>query len=98
MAHNTRTAKPVSIKDIAALANVSHSTVSRALNGSSRVSAETSERIRRLAEEAGYTGSAIARSLATRRSKTIGVVVTTIADPFAAGIVTGIEEVAGNSG
>jgi DNA-binding LacI/PurR family transcriptional regulator len=56
------------------------------------------EKIRRIAEEAGYRGSAIARSLATRRTETIGVVVTTIADPFAAGVVSGIEEVAGNRG
>jgi DNA-binding LacI/PurR family transcriptional regulator len=90
--------KPISIKDVAAAAGVSHSTVSRALNNSPRVSQETSERIRRIAEEAGYSGSAIARSLATRRTKTIGVVVTTIADPFAAGIVIGIEEIAGNNG
>jgi DNA-binding LacI/PurR family transcriptional regulator len=72
--------------------------VSRALNNSPRVSQETSDRIRRIAEDAGYSGSAIARSLATRRTKTIGVVVTTIGDPFAAGIVIGIEEIAGNNG
>jgi DNA-binding LacI/PurR family transcriptional regulator len=90
--------KPISIKDVAATAGVSHSTVSRALNNSPRVSQATSERIRRIAAEAGYSGSAIARSLATQRTKTIGVVVTTIADPFAAGIVIGIEEIAGNNG
>ena len=56
------------------------------------------ERIRRIAEESGYRGSAIARSLATRRTKTIGVVVTTIADLFAAGVVSGIERVAGDHG
>ena len=98
MPDKTRTPGPISIKDIAVAAGVSHSTVSRALNNSPRVSPETSERIRRIADEAGYSGSAIARSLATRRSKTIGVVVTTIADPFAAGVVTGIEEIAGDNG
>lgn len=91
-------AKPVSIKDIARSAKVSHSTVSRALNNSSRVKSDTVDRIRRIAEESGYRGSAIARSLATRRTKTIGVVVTTIADLFAAGVVSGIETVAGNHG
>jgi DNA-binding LacI/PurR family transcriptional regulator len=92
------TANPVSIKDIARSAKVSHSTVSRALNNNPRVKSETVERIRRIAEEAGYRGSAIARSLATRRTKTIGVVVTTIADLFAAGVVNGIETVAGDHG
>ena len=89
---------PVSIKDIARSANVSHSTVSRALNNSPRVKSETVEKIRQIAEESGYRGSAIARSLATRRTRTIGVVVTTIADLFAAGVVSGIETVAGDHG
>jgi DNA-binding LacI/PurR family transcriptional regulator len=88
----------VSIKDIARSAKVSHSTVSRALNNNPRVKSETVERIRRIAEQYGYRGSAIARSLATSRSMTIGVVVTTIADLFAAGVVSGIETVAGDHG
>ncbi|MBI3678933.1 MAG: LacI family DNA-binding transcriptional regulator [Acidobacteria bacterium] len=86
------------IKDIARLAEVSHSTVSRALRNSPLVKAETAERIRRIVEEFGYRPSAIARSLATRRTKTIGVVVTTIADLFVAGVVTGIEDVASDHG
>jgi DNA-binding LacI/PurR family transcriptional regulator len=96
----TRAAKPasVSVKDIARLAQVSHSTVSRALNNSPRVNPETIERIKRIAEESGYRASAVARSLATRRTRTVGVVVTTIADLFAAGVVAGIEEVASDHG
>jgi DNA-binding LacI/PurR family transcriptional regulator len=90
--------KPISIKDIARSAKVSHSTVSRALNNNPRVKSATVAKIRRIAEEAGYRGSAIARGLATRRTKTIGVVVTTIADLFAAGVVSGIESVAGDHG
>lgn len=98
MSQISKRAKPISIKDIARRANVSHSTVSRALSNNPRVKSETMEKIRQIAEESGYRGSAIARSLATRRTKTVGVVVTTIADPFAAGVVSGIEEVAGNHG
>ncbi len=60
--------------------------------------AETVARIRRIAEEHGYHASAIGRSLATSRTFTIGVVVTTIADLFSAGILSGIEEVAGDHG
>jgi DNA-binding LacI/PurR family transcriptional regulator len=84
----------VSIKDIARAAGVSHSTVSRALADSPLVNPETKARIQQLAREMGYAPSAIARAMATRRTRTIGLVVTTIADPFIAEIVRGIEETA----
>jgi LacI family repressor for deo operon, udp, cdd, tsx, nupC, and nupG len=84
----------VSIKDIARIAGVSHSTVSRALSDSSLVREETKARIRRLAEEMGYSPSAIARGLVTQRTRTIGLVVTSIADPFWAEVVGGVEEAA----
>jgi len=83
-----------SIKDIARLAGVSHSTVSRALRNSPLISSETTALIHRIAHEAGYTPSAAARSLVTRRTAAIGVVVTTIADPFAAEVVAGVEDAA----
>jgi DNA-binding LacI/PurR family transcriptional regulator len=86
--------KPASIKDVARLAGVAHSTVSRALRNSPLVNRETTETIQRIASEMGYRTSAAARSLVTRRSDTIGVVVTNIADPFIAGVVSGIEETA----
>ena len=86
----------VSIKDIARAAGVSHSTVSRALTDSSLVKDETKGRIRRLADEMGYTPSAIARSLVRQRTETIGVVVSTVADPFVSEVVRGIEETAFN--
>lgn len=84
----------VSIKDIARAAGVSHSTVSRALAGSALVRPQTRVRIQRLAQEMGYTPSAIARSLVRQRTETIGVVVSTVADPFVAEVVRGIEETA----
>ncbi len=84
----------VSIKDIARAAHVSHSTVSRALRDSPLVNAETRELIQRIAAEQGYTVSAVARSLVTRRTNTIGVVVTSIADPFVGEVVGGVEELA----
>ncbi len=85
---------PVSIKDIARLAGVSHSTVSRALRKSPLISSETSERVQQIAAREGYTPSALARGLVTNRSEAIGVVVTSIADPFNGEVVAGIEEVA----
>ena len=80
------------------MAGVTHSTVSRALRNSPLVNRETVEKIQRIAREAGYRTSAAARSLVTRRSDTIGVVVTNIADPFVAGVVSGIEETADQHG
>ncbi len=80
------------------MAGVTHSTVSRALHNSPLINRETVERIQRIAAEAGYCSSAAARSLVTRRSDTVGVVVTNIADPFVAGVVSGIEETADQHG
>src|SRR5438034_7241411 len=88
----------VSIKDIARAANVSHPTVSRALSYSPLVKDETAERIREIAASLGYRPSAIARSLATKKTKTIGVVVTNIADPFIADVISGVEEEANEHG
>ena len=87
-----------SIKDIARLARVSHPTVSRALQNSPLVNAKTAERIRRIAKESGYRASAIARGLVTRRTRTIGLVVTSIADPFTSEVVSGIEQAANDHG
>jgi DNA-binding LacI/PurR family transcriptional regulator len=88
----------VSIKDIAKAAGVSHSTVSRAMSDSPLVSDETKARIQRLAKEMGYSPNSLARSLVTRQTYTVGVVVTTIADPFIATVVQGIEATAQDHG
>lgn len=84
----------ISIEDIARTAGVSHSTVSRALRDSSLISVEVRERIQGLAREMGYTPNAIAQSLQTRQTGTIGLVVTSIADPFWGDVMKGVEEVA----
>jgi DNA-binding LacI/PurR family transcriptional regulator len=93
-----RSQRQLSIKDIARIARVSHPTVSRALQNSPLVNAKTAERIRRIADEAGYRASAVARGLVTRRTRTIGLVVTTVADPFASEVVCGIEQTANDHG
>jgi DNA-binding LacI/PurR family transcriptional regulator len=87
-----------SIKDIARLARVSHPTVSRALQNSPLVNAKTAEKIRRIARESGYRASAVARGLVTRRTRTIGLAVTTVADPFTGQVVSGIEQAASDHG
>ncbi|HSR31624.1 MAG TPA: LacI family DNA-binding transcriptional regulator [Anaerolineae bacterium] len=89
---------PVSIKDIAQAANVTPGTVSRALRDSPRVHPETKERIQRLAKELGYTPDAQARSLVMGQTQTIGVVVTTLTDPFIGSVVQTIESTAHDHG
>lgn len=86
------------IKDIARRTGVSHSTVSRALRGDPLISAETAERIRQAAQEMTYLPSAAARSLKTNRSLVMGVIVSSIDDPFFSEIVFGIENVAQQAG
>lgn len=93
-----RDASPVSIKDIARALGISHSTVSRALRDSPLVRAETVSEIKEKAYALGYRPSAVARSLVTRETRTIGIVVTTVADPFHGEVVTGIEESAAAAG
>ena len=76
--NSQRTLHKPSIKDIARLAHVSHPTVSRALHNSPLVNKRTAERIRKIADDSGYRASAVARGLVTRRTRTIGLVVTTV--------------------
>jgi DNA-binding LacI/PurR family transcriptional regulator len=88
----------VSIKDVARAAGVSHSTVSRALSHSPLIPEPTRRRVERVAKKLGYSPNAIARGLVTRQTCAIGVIVTSIADPFVAEIVRGIEQLAGDHG
>ncbi len=84
----------LTIKDIARMANVSHTTVSRALNNKSRIRNETKERILALAREQNYRPNFIARSLVMKRTKTLGLVITTISNPFYIELAQGIETTA----
>lgn len=70
-----RASSPLRMSDIARIAGVSAQTVSRALNNSGRISAETRERILRVVDEAGYRRNAAARTLVNRRSGIIGIIV-----------------------
>jgi len=89
---------PITIKDIAKKAGVSHATVSRALRNSSLISVATTDRIRQIAVDVGYQPSAAARSLKTNRSQVLGVIVSSIADPFFSEILYGIEDCAQGGG
>lgn len=82
----------VSIKDIAEVAGVSAPTVSRALQGNGRMSEQTRQQILTVAQQLGYTPSLVARGLVTQRSHSVGLVVTSFADPFHSEVVQGVEE------
>jgi len=64
----------ITIKDIAKAANVSYSTVSRALKNSSKISAKTTEKIRRIAKQLNYIPNAVARELSSQKTTTVGFV------------------------
>ena len=72
----------VTSKDIARKLKISQSTVSRALRGDPRVAPETTARVLEAARQMNYTPNLAARSLITRRTGTIGVVVGDITNPF----------------
>ena len=85
----------VTLADVARRSGFSVSTVSIVLNEaplSRYVAATTKERIRAVAGQLGYRPDAFARSLRSRRSHTIGVMVSDISDPFCTLILQGIEK------
>lgn len=84
----------VQLKDLAKQLNVSVSTVSRTVNGTGRVSAETRKRILAAIERTGYRPNEIARSLKRRSARTLGVVLTDISNGFCSKVIKGVEKVA----
>lgn len=82
-----------SIEDVAALAGVSTATVSRALRGLPRVSADARQRVMAAVLDLGYVPSPSARGLASGRTKTVGVLVPYINRWYFAHALEGIEQV-----
>lgn len=87
--------KPVTIRDIATMANVSPATVSRVLSNSDYpVSQELRDKIRNIAEEVNYIPNMLGKQLKKNESTTIGVIIPSIVNPFYSFVIFGIEEVA----
>ena len=87
------------IKDIAERAQVSPATVSRYLNGKwDAMSVATRERIARVIEQTGYRPSNAARSLRTERSRTVGVVLADIRNPYSAAMLEELDARAAEQG
>ena len=85
--------KAVTLADIAAEAAVTPMTVSRVVNSTGYVHAETRERVLRVAREMKYRRNGLARGLKRQRTDTIGLVIGDIANPFAAELSRGVREV-----
>lgn len=90
--------KAVSIKDIAKKAGVSISTVSYALNGSGKVTDETSARILAIARELNYTPNAAARTLKKKESRILGVFLTDFKGDVYGDLLDGMKEVCSSQG
>ncbi|KRK88698.1 LacI family DNA-binding transcriptional regulator [Lentilactobacillus sunkii] len=89
----------MTIKDIAKLVGVSTATVSNYLNGNlSKMSPATQKKIADMIRNTNYVPSSVARGLATNDSKTIGVSVADITNPFTSTVLSGIYEECGKHG
>jgi len=82
------------IKDVAELAGVHPSTVSRVINDDSRISKKTKSKVLLIIKKLGYTPNAIARGLKTKRTHTLGMLIPDITNPFFAEIARGVEDTA----
>ena len=90
--------KVPTIKEIAKIANVSLMTVSRALNNNPRVREQTRKKILNIAKELNYRPNRIARSLVSKKSNLISLIVADIRNQFFAELARGIEDKAWESG
>ncbi len=83
------------IADVARVAGVSKSTVSRVLGGKTRyMRAETRERVLQAINTLGYRPSVVARSLVSKRTQTVGLLISDIGNPFYHEVIRGVEDVA----
>lgn len=84
----------ITIKDIARALDLSPSTVSRALRDSYEIGGDTKKRVQAFAAEHHYRPNPAALSLKEKRTRTIGIVVAEIANPFFSQIIDGVDSVA----
>ncbi|WP_420573704.1 LacI family DNA-binding transcriptional regulator [Kordia sp.] len=82
----------VSLKSLAKELNLSVSTVSKSLNNSEEISAQTKERVKNLAKLRGYSPNPIAVRLQKQQTMQIGVILPNIENPFFASVLKGIDE------
>lgn len=90
--------RQATITDIAKRLNISSSTVSRALSNHPDIKEETKQLVRKMAKELDYTPNQIAQGLKNNKTSTIGVIVPEIEHDFFSSAISGIEELAYQSG
>jgi DNA-binding LacI/PurR family transcriptional regulator len=90
--------KRLTIRDVAAAAGVSYQTVSRVINDRPDVAEETRRRIQQVIEDLGYQPSAVARSLASRQTHTLGLITEDFSDYFFTQVIVGAEAEARKQG
>jgi DNA-binding LacI/PurR family transcriptional regulator len=90
--------RPATVRDVAARAGVSIATVSRALRGHPNVDPRTRKLVEDAARKLSYRPSGVARSLRLRTTRTIGLIVTDIENPYFPQIVSAVEDAARDRG
>ncbi len=93
-----KTKRQPTVSDVARRAGVGTTTVSRVINGGDRVSSETFASVTRAIAELGFVPNLAARVLKGEKSKTIGLIVPSIADPFFANCAEVVQKVARSFG
>jgi LacI family transcriptional regulator len=88
----------VTMREVATLAGVSITTVSHVINETRSVAQDTKDRVLKAIEETGYTGDAIARSLVTGGTKSLGLAVSLVSHPYFAELIAAIENEATAAG
>lgn len=88
----------ISVREVAEAASVSVGTVSNVLNRPDRVSADTAERVRAAIERLGYVRNDAARQLRAGRSRSVGLLVRDVRNPFFTDVARGVEDAAADAG
>lgn len=87
--------KPLTLKELSAVLELSQSTVSRIVNGEAdkyRISSKTQQRVLDAAAQHGYSANSVAKSLRLKRTHTIGVIVPEISEGYSTAVLGGIED------
>ena len=84
----------IDIRGVARLAKVSPATVSRAMNGVPSVDSKIAKRVWKVVHDSGYLPNTQARALVSGRSKTLGIIISDLTNPFFPELIKGFEDVA----
>lgn len=88
----SRSKGSVTIHDVARAAGVSVSTVSRVLNDKDDVAIDTYEQVKQVISELGYTSSLAAKSMRSRKTNVIGLIMPDVGDPFSVEVMKGVNQ------